>query len=238
MTVVGTQTDNDRRLLEFQNYKEYLDSLVTRADIYYLGCESTARQLAELGYRYTGETLNEESFYRHSRAVKDLLFPVRRPYKLTSEHVTRPSGRLMEELALRERANRLGILSTVIFVRRFTSLQFEESAYVDFGDRLKSENWLPYYRGEKKLSPLKRDLAYYYWKTGRACLNETSNYVPIVDPERGLLLKNVNDRHVITVDPATATPGVQTTRVRIRCPFYEHVILYDHVIRRKTFPEN
>lgn len=237
MTVIGTQTDSDRRLLEFQNYEEYLDSLVTPVDICYLGSSKIARQLAELGYRCTGETLSEESFYRRLRIVRDLLFPVRRPYELTSELVT-PSGRLMEELALRERANRLGILSTVVFVRHFTRLQFEESAYVDFADRLKSENWLSYYRGERRLSPFKRDLAYYHWRTGKTCLNETSNYVPIVDPERGLLFKNIHDRHMIAVDPTAASPGVQTTRVRIRCPFYEHAILYDHVVRSKISLEN
>lgn len=233
MTVIGTQTDSDRRLLSFQNYEEYLDSLVTLADICYLRSTKIARQLAELGYRCTGETLSEKSFYRRLRIVRDLLFPVHRPYELTSEFVS-PAGRLMEELALRERANRLRILSTIIFVRRFiTKLQFEESAYIDFGDRLESEDWLPYYRGERRLSPLKRDLAYYHWKMERTCLNDTRNYVPIVDPKRGLLFKNIHDRQVIRVDPAAASPGIQTTRIRIYCPFYEHVILYDHVIQSK-----
>ncbi|XP_067205152.1 cilia- and flagella-associated protein 299-like [Linepithema humile] len=233
MTVLGTQIDSDRRLLDFKNYEEYLDSLVSPADICYLRSSKTARQLAELGYRCTGEILNEESFYRRLRIVKDLLLPVHRPYVLTSEFV-RPDSKLMEELALRERPNRLGILSTIVFLRRFIEkLQFEESAYIDFGDRLKSEDWLSYYRGEKKLTPRKRDLAYYHWRTGRTHLNETRNYIPIIDPERGLLFKNIHDRQMITVDPAAASPGVHTTRIRIRCPFYEHVILYDHVNRSK-----
>ncbi|KAL0129276.1 hypothetical protein PUN28_004167 [Cardiocondyla obscurior] len=233
MTVVGTQTDSDKRLLKFQKYEEYIDSLVTPADIYYLKSIETARQLAELGYRYTSETLNEESFYRRLQAVRNLLFPIHRPYELVSESVS-PVGRLMEELALREQANRSKTLSTIIFVRRFVAkTQFEESAYIDFGDRLELEDWLPYYRGERKLSPLRRDLAYYHWRTGRTCLNETRNYTPIVDPERGLLLKNIHDRRIIAVDPDAPSPGVRTTRVRIRCPFYKHVILYDHMLQSK-----
>ncbi|XP_011632555.1 uncharacterized protein C4orf22 homolog [Pogonomyrmex barbatus] len=236
MTVIGTQIDSDRRLLDFRNYEEYLDSLVTPVDIYYLRSSKIARQLAELGYRCTGETLSEKCFYRRLQIVKNLLFPVHRPYELTSEFVS-SVGRLMEELALRERANRLRILSTIIFVRCSVT-KFEESAYIDFEDRLKLEDWLPYYRGEKKLSPLKRDLAYYHWRSGKTCLNETRNYVPIVDPRRGLLFKNIHDRRMITVDPAAASPGVQTTRVRIPCPHYEHVILYDHVIRSKIIQEN
>ncbi|XP_032686570.1 cilia- and flagella-associated protein 299-like [Odontomachus brunneus] len=238
MTVIGTRIDSDRRLLEFQNYEDYLDSLVSSADIYYLKSSKTARQLAELGYRCTGETLSEESFYRRSRIVRNLLFPVHRPYVLTSEFV-KPSGKLMEELALRERSNRLNVLSTVIFLRHLTKRsQFEESAYIDFGDRLEKENWLPYYRGERRLLPRKRDLAYYHWRLGKARLNESRNYLPIVDPERGLLLKNIHDRQMIIVDPAVASPGVHTTRIRIHCPFYEHVILYDHVVRSKISHEN
>lgn len=239
MTVIGTQTDSDRRLLDFQNYEEYLDSLVSPIDIYYLRSSKIARQLAELGYRYTGEILSEKSFCRRWRIVKNLLLPVYRPYVLACEYAT-PVGRLMEELGLRERANRLGLLSTIVYVRHFAAKlrRFEESAYIDFGDRLRSENWLPYYRGERRLSPLKRDLAYYHWRTGRMCLNETRNYVPIVDPKHGLLFKNIHDRQTIAVDPTATSPGVYTTRVRIRCPFYEHVILYDHVIRSKISFEN
>lgn len=213
-----------------------MNSLVTPVDVCYLKSTKIARQLAELGYRCTGETLSEKSFYR-LQIVRDFALPVHRPYELTSEFVS-PAGRLMEELALRERANRLRILSTIVFVRRLTKLQFEESAYIDFSERLESEDWLPYYRGERKLSPLKRDLAYYHWRMGRTRLNETRNYVPIVDPKRGLLFKNIHDRQVITVDPVAASPGMQTTRVRIHCPFYEHVILYDHVIRSKIIHEN
>lgn len=233
MIVLGTQIDSDRRLLDFENYEEYLDSLVTPADICYLRSSKTARQLAELGYRCTGETLNEKSFHRRLQIVKDLLLPVHRPYVLTSEFI-RPGSKLMQELALRERPNRLGILSTIVFLRRFIEkLQFEESAYIDFGDRLKSQDWLSYYRGEKKLTPRKRDLAYYHWRMGRTYLNETRNYIPMIDPARGLLFKNIHDRQMITVDPTAASPGVHTTRTRIRCPLYEHVILYDHVNRSR-----
>ncbi|XP_014480350.1 PREDICTED: uncharacterized protein C4orf22 homolog [Dinoponera quadriceps] len=238
MTVIGTRIDSDRRLLEFPSYEDYLDSLVSPADIYYLRSGKTARQLAELGYRCTGETLSQGSFYRRSKIVRDLLYPPHRAYELTSEFVT-PGDKLMEELALRERPNRLGVLSTVVFLRHLTKRsRFEESAYIDFGDRLEKEDWLPYYRGERRLSPHKRDLAYYHWRLGKAHLNESRNYLPIVDPEHGLLLKNIHDRQMITVDPAAASPGVHSTRVRIRCPSYEHVVLYDHVIRSKILCEN
>ncbi|KOC64587.1 Uncharacterized protein C4orf22 like protein [Habropoda laboriosa] len=230
MTVVGTQINSDKRLLEFETYEDYLDSLVTFVDLGYLGNLSIARQLAELGYRCTGETLSKDTFYRRLKAVKDLLFPIYKPYELTSELVT-PSSNILEELALRERSNRLKIISTIIFIRNLTKLQFEVSGYIDFSDRLEKENWLPYFQGKKKIWPCTSDLAYYHWRTGKTCLNKTSNYQPIIDPKLGLRFKHCYDRHFINVDPGAPSPGIYTTRIRIRSPEYEHVILYDHVLR-------
>ncbi|XP_076624828.1 cilia- and flagella-associated protein 299 [Colletes latitarsis] len=234
MTIIGTQIDSDKRLLEFKSYEDYLDSLVTFVDLGYIGNLYTVRRLAELGYRCTGETLSEEAFYQRLKAVKNLLFPIYRSYELTSEFVT-PSNAVMQELAFRERSNRLKIISTIIFIRSFTKLQFEVSGYIDFSERLEKENWLPYFQGKQKLWPRASDLAYYYWRTNKTCLNETSNYQPIIDPKHGLRFKHCHDRQLITVDPRIPSPGVDTTRIRVRCPEYEHVILYDHVIRCKSY---
>ncbi|KAK2576257.1 hypothetical protein KPH14_005623 [Odynerus spinipes] len=230
MTTIGTQVDSDRRLLEFKNYEEYLDSLVTAVDFCYLRSTKVARQLAELGYRCTGETLDKDTFYRRLQTVKNILYPVRKPYNLTSEFLT-PFDPLMQELSIRERSNRLHVLSTIIFVRHNPRLQVEISGYIDFSQRLKMEDWRPYFEGKKKLWPRTTDLAYYNWKVGKMQLNCTPNYEPIIDTKYGLLLKNIHDRKYINTDPKATTPGVDTTRVRVYSDAYEHVILYDHVIR-------
>ena len=49
MTTVNTE---DQRLLDFDTYEEYLDSFVTREDLYYLRSLAQSRIIAELGYRY------------------------------------------------------------------------------------------------------------------------------------------------------------------------------------------
>ncbi|XP_076548556.1 cilia- and flagella-associated protein 299-like isoform X2 [Osmia lignaria lignaria] len=206
MTEIGTQIDSDRRLLAFKDYENYLDSLITFVDLGYLGNLNVAREIAELGYRCTGETLSREAFYKRVKAVKDLFFPLYRPYELTSELIT-PANPVMQELALRERLN---------------------------SERLEKENWVPYFEGKKKIWPRASDLAYYHWRTGKTCINETSNYQPIIDPKHGLLFKNCHDRHLINVNPEASSPGVCTTRIRIFCLQYEHVILYDHIIRSKS----
>ncbi|XP_017757719.1 PREDICTED: uncharacterized protein C4orf22 homolog [Eufriesea mexicana] len=232
MTVIGTQIDSDKRLLQFETYEDYLDSLITFVDLGYLGNLINARRLAELGYRCTGKTLDKDTFYRRLNAVKNLLFPIYKPYELISELIT-PRGNVMQELALRERLNRLKIISTIIFVRNLTKLQFEISGYIDFSERLEKENWLPYFQGRKKIWPYSSDLAYYDWKTGKTCLNETSNYQPVIDPVLGLRFKHCHDRHHINVDPGVPSPGIYTTRVRIHSHEYKHIILYDHVLRSK-----
>ncbi|XP_012350066.1 cilia- and flagella-associated protein 299-like [Apis florea] len=232
MTLVGTQIDSDKRLLNFDTYEDYLNSLISFVDLGYLGNLHVARQLAELGYRCAGETLDEDTFYRRLKAVKNLVFPPYKPYELTSELVI-PSDNVMQELALREHLNRLKIISTIIFIRNLTKLQFEISGYIDYNERLEKENWLAYFEGRKKIWPCASDLAYYDWRTGKSCLNETSNFEPVIDPILGLRFKHNHDRHFINVDPGVATPGIYTTRVRIHSQQYQHVILYDHVLRSK-----
>ena len=43
--------------LKFATYEDYLDSQISATDLYYLEDEELARQLVELGYRGSGETL-------------------------------------------------------------------------------------------------------------------------------------------------------------------------------------
>ncbi|CAN0249812.1 unnamed protein product [Ectocarpus sp. 8 AP-2014] len=42
---------------QYETYEDYLDSQVTETDMYYLQDEDLARQLVELGYRGSGDTL-------------------------------------------------------------------------------------------------------------------------------------------------------------------------------------
>ncbi|KAL2733222.1 cilia- and flagella-associated protein 299-like, partial [Vespula maculifrons] len=184
-----------------------------------------------------GETLDKDAFYQRLQIVKDLLYPIPKAYHLTSEFLI-PFDPLMQELAIRERSNRLHILSTVIFVRHNPRLQVEVSGYIDYNERLKTEDWQPYFEGKRKLWPKITDLTYYHWKIGKMQVNVSSNYEPVIDSKHGLLLKNIHDRKYINVDPKAITPGVDTTRIRIYSDAYKHVILYDHengISKRKKF---
>lgn len=56
----------------------------------------------------------------------------------------------------------------------------------------------------------------------------------LTDPKKGLLFQNLHDRKQITVDPLAETPGSNTTRTIIYSKKYDHIVLYDHIVRRKT----
>ncbi len=64
------QLPNDS-LDQFASYEDYLDSQISETDIFYLEDEELARQLVELGYRGTGETLRREDFEARKRAERE-----------------------------------------------------------------------------------------------------------------------------------------------------------------------
>ncbi|XP_066594548.1 cilia- and flagella-associated protein 299-like [Prorops nasuta] len=229
MAVAGTQLYGDMSLLDCKSYEDYLDAAITTEDVCYLRNLKIARQISELGYRRTGETLDRNTFYQRAKAVKDIVYPIQRPYELTSEFV-QSNDKFLQELALRENANRLGYISTIIFLRNSSKHQSEVSGYIDFKERLTKENLLPIFQGKKKLWPQCTDLAFYNWKTEKSYLNKTLYYEPLIDQKYGLVFKNRNDRRIIIVNPKLS-PGRNTTRIRIYSTLYKHVILYDHVVQ-------
>ncbi|XP_043482352.1 cilia- and flagella-associated protein 299-like [Leptopilina heterotoma] len=234
MALLGTQIYNDRDLLKFKNYKEYLDSLVTNDDLFYLNDKKVARQIVELGYRSIQETLSKSNFQKRREIVRNLEYPIYKPYILCSELIT-PTNFLQSELALRERENRLGHISTIIFLRYCIKSKIEISGYIDYAHRLETENWTVFFRNEKKLQVRSNDLGYYNTKRRKSILNKTKNYEPMIinDSKRKLAFKNTHDRHFIYVNENNLFPGIGTFRKVIRSQGYEDIVLYDHHLRSK-----
>lgn len=104
---------DERRLLDFDTYDDYLNSFVTRTDLCYMRSSFYGRLLAELGYRSTSETLSKRQFYVRKEAVHEVLFPSRKPHILISADCE-SSDNFLQELAERERSNRLCILSVSV----------------------------------------------------------------------------------------------------------------------------
>lgn len=55
----------------------------------------------------------------------------------------------------------------------------------------------------------------------------------ISDSDKGLLFKNKRDRKVLNVDP-DSNPGENSTRSVIDTNEFLHVVLFDHVTRRRA----
>ncbi|XP_041976853.1 cilia- and flagella-associated protein 299-like [Aricia agestis] len=222
----------DKNLLPYETFDEYLDSLIGIPDLRNLRSIETARTIAALGYRTCGDTLEEREFYRRRAVIHAKEFPVVKPFRAVSAGLAHTDP-LNKELADREKANRLGILNSVIFVRNTTRSGFEVSGYIDFAHRLATEDWEPFFTTTKVLRPRETDLGYYFWRLGVVRSNVTRNWKPLMDGERGLVFQNRHDHKLLSPDPQ-ADPGQATTRVRVFSPRYLQVEIYDHVVRRKT----
>lgn len=233
-------TFTDFHLLDFETYADYLDSYVTTEDLRNLRSAKYARLVAELGYNATTEILSNDEFEQRKAFAKELLNPTRKGHELFSDSADL-SDPVLKELAARERSNRVGILSTIIFLRHVTKKGIEISGYIDFEWSLRMSrsreedavDWAAVFKGKKHLWPTKKDLGYFNWKSGVSLSNNTKNYKVISDPMQGLIFLNRHDRKVICPDPALVSPGTNTTRTIILNSLrYNHCILYDHVLRK------
>ena len=218
----------------FATYEDYLDNQVTPVDMYYLENEQMARQLVELGYRGEGEILRREEF----DARKEAMYVVSRsrankkPKKLASAGKDLSKTPLLKALAQREEAVRTGKLATIIYVRDFNKKGHEISGYVDYAQRLRRTDFEAVFDGKKNIMPTVNDLSYFNWETMNSKVTSSENWIVLTDDERGVLFKHARDGKIVDVDP-DAKPGDNTARFDIKTDEYHHVVLYDHITRRR-----
>lgn len=233
-------TFTDVHLIQFETYDDYLDSYVTKADLENLRSSRYARLVAELGYNATTEMLTKDQFEQRKAFAKETLNPTRKGHELFSEGADLLDP-VLKELAVRERSNRVGILSTIIFLRHMTKKGIEISGYIDFEWSLRMSrsreedaiDWAAVFKGKRHLWPTKKDLGYFNWKSGVSLSNNTENYKVISDPMQGLIFLNRHDRKVICPDPGLTSPGTNTIKTLILdSPRYQHCVLFDHVLRK------
>lgn len=120
---------DDRPLLECETYEDYLDLFVQPQDLFYLRDCHMARRIVALGYRYVRVFFNDKCKNKMSayRSAIDVLtreqFMVKKDklleqqstknqqhHKLFSSSL-RSTDPMLIELAVRERANRLGMIN-------------------------------------------------------------------------------------------------------------------------------
>mmetsp|Transcript_34513 Transcript_34513/g.77989 ORF Transcript_34513/g.77989 Transcript_34513/m.77989 type:complete len:234 (+) Transcript_34513:79-780(+) len=218
----------------FTNYEDYLDSLITPHDRFYLEDDELARQLVEIGCR-KGEVLSREDFYARYEAAENAKKAKLQnaPKVLACAQKDLTDFPFLMNLACREELVRNGKLSTIIFIRDRNSKGHEISGYIDYGHRLKTENFGPYFERKKKLLPRPSDLSFYNWDTQNSTYNESPNFQINPDTEQGLLFKNKRDRKVVNVDPKV-DPGDNSKRHDVPTNEYIQVVIFDHMMRKKN----
>ncbi|CAM6083982.1 unnamed protein product [Calypogeia fissa] len=232
-----TAASGNAIIQEFETYEDYLDSQITLTDMFYLEDLELARQLVELGYRSNAEVMTRIDFagFKEAAEIARLQALRKTPKKLFS------AGKDLEDFpflkALAERESSIATskltLATIIFIRDFNPQGHEISGYIDYGERLKTEDLEPIFDRKKRLLPTPTDLSYYNWDTKITFQNHSQNWQVIADNETGILFKNKKDRKILNVDPAV-TPGDLSTRIVVKTHEYKHVIIFDHITRRQN----
>lgn len=224
--------ESDLKLMQFKTYEEYLDSLVTAVDLFYLESTTIAQKIARLGYLSAVKTFDEETFYDRREFVGNLLYPTHKIGMLASES-TKPINGLQCELAVRERPNRLGSLSTIIFTHQSVKSGRIRSAFVDYAHRLTTEDWVPFFKGKEKLKIRSSDLYYLDSYLKHPVINRTENYNAFFDQRNRLVFHNLHDDKFLNLDPNKHCFG-HVSSLKIQVKGFDLVILFDYVPRKKS----
>ncbi|KAH0795584.1 cilia- and flagella-associated protein [Histomonas meleagridis] len=220
----------------FETYEDYLDSKISQEHLYYLGNRDVARRLFELGCAGGSEVMDRKKF-EQKKAELDDLKNAKRSAQIPMAHLgcDLSFSPLMEKLAEIEEEVRNGQKTALIFIRSINSSGQEVSGYIDYADRLRTEDWRMYFQKKKPLRPRPEDMSYYNWKTRTIHRNESSSFEVHANNDRGIIINNRRDMKEFSLDPADADhPGDNTVRYDIDDPNYLHVVLYVHTSRRKV----
>lgn len=119
---------------------------------------------------------------------------------LYSEGKVFPEGSFLWHLATREYDVRNGRKSTIIFVRYREINGKEVSAYIDYRERLKNDNFEDIFTGKRDLIPRPSDLSYYNWTIQKVYSNDSTFFRVDAGPKERLSFRNNTDRKIINVD--------------------------------------
>lgn len=213
---------SDDEIWQLKTYEKYLSSLLKAEDFFYLESNFFSEFVAELGYHSVCKPYSRQQFLDRLDAIEEIRHPTFLAHKMFSYGLNLEDP-LLRELAARERPNRVGSISTIIFIRLKKPTGAEVSGYIDYEQSLRkaktrqrgANDWFNIFRRNKLLLPRKIDLGYYDWfKT--SVVNKTDNYKPLCDPDLGLVFLNRKDRKVIMSDPFGEDVGTNSFRTAVK----------------------
>jgi len=226
----------DRSVMDFASYEDFLDSLVTKHDRFYLEDRGMMRKAMELGHNQTRTTYTLEAFTQAKQEVMDRLINKRSTYK-KPEVIS--AGRdfshniLLRMLQQREEANITGKQSSIIMIRDFNEHGHEISGYIDFSHRLHTDDFRLIFDETKRLLPRKGDLSFMNWAKFQVFGHSSPNYELLTTSSASMKFRNKRDNKIMNVDPMVKNCGENTSRTVIPAEDYKHVIIFDHYNRKK-----
>ena len=210
--------DGLEEISKSQTYAQFLDSFVTEEDKKYLEDEELARDVKELYSLNKGEIRSKADFDLKKKEIEAMnqeednkerpLFSLNMEYR---------KGSFLDQLAERESEVRNGRKSTIIFIRYKDKKGKETSAYIDFRERLKSDEMEGVFKEGKPLLPKPTDLSYYNWTLQKVNSTDSTFFRVDAGPKERLSFKNNTDRKIINVDLEYIEkhPGLDVKRIPI-----------------------
>lgn len=245
-----SDSEVDDIIEKYITYEDYLDDQYTSKDMLYLENEDLARELVELGYRGSSNTISRKKF---NEKKKEYNYKTSPNYKLNLitplYHIGIPNlsnNKLLYELAIREKDIQLGKSTLIIYLRTFNDKNQEISGYIDYGHRLKieKEQFKLYFESKKKLEPKPNDLSYYNWETKIIGSKSTMTFQILGENLNGLIFKNKRNRKIININPYCNNKndlGDNVTKIEILTSNYDNlknnyqeIILYEQTTRKKN----
>ncbi|XP_050310313.1 cilia- and flagella-associated protein 299-like [Anthonomus grandis grandis] len=221
----------DLALVKFDTYEDYLDSLYDEKDICYLPDRETCRQIAEYGFKRNSSTYNRTEFAKKRKRCVDYLTGIEFN-KMVSTNF-RGGDPAQVALAIRERPNRIGLLSTIIYLSITTKLGYEISGYIDYSHSLFHKDWHSFFTKNVPIHPDKHDLGYYDWKGGITTTKSSLYFKALMSKTKGLMFQHKFDRTLIIPDPNSVKLNQGTTRSKHKSKMYNVFVLIDHIVRSR-----
>lgn len=191
----------DENLENINSYNEFLSRFVTHDDLVYLEDEALARDVVELYENNKGDIRCKEDFERKKREYELRGQEDKNDEKpLYSQGKDFPKGSFLDELKKREPEVRNGRKSTIIFIRYKDLNGKETSAYIDYRERLKNDNFEDIFNEKKDLIPKSTDLSFYSWNVQKVSHNDSTFFRVDAGPKERLSFRNNSERKSINVD--------------------------------------
>ncbi|KAG8183304.1 hypothetical protein JTE90_026004 [Oedothorax gibbosus] len=171
----------DHAVKAYMTYEDYLDSMLTKDDLMYLEDKEMCRELLSLGFHSNRRIISREVFDKKKAEIEAQTKDLKSKELKISSRGVEITDKLLQELAKREEDNLTGCLATIIFLRTENNKGEEVSAYVDFSQRLKTEDWSLYFTGKEKLTPKLTDLSFYNWNKDISLCNSNRNFDVVPD---------------------------------------------------------